>query len=171
MAAKRFVGLPAWVVVLILTGGVVAGTAGCCTEALGDLDPEHLTWVTYRNPQLGYSLEYPSIFRLREHGGTAIFRYGWGVPVLVRFTDEADGRHRGLWFGQDPTGPIELSGRQGQRYAYEHWDGPFSSRTVSYVIPLQGRYLGFEFRTGGDLNPVQQRMLDSFKLSPETPTD
>lgn len=149
----------------VLVAGLALGTAGCCTQALFELDPDQLTWVTYRNTALGYTLEYPSILRLRVEGGTALFDYGWGVPVLVRFTDESGGRNRSLWFGHEPVGPVELSGRPGELFIYEHKEGPSAIRTVSYVIPLEGKYLAFEFRTGGELNPVQKRMLDSFRMT------
>jgi hypothetical protein len=145
---------------------VALAILGCNSGAAMTLDPESQTWSTYLDATLGYSVRHPEVFHARPEGdGNTLFRFaGGGVPVLVRYTTAAEGRRRGAWFGQPAAEAITLAGIAGHKYAYEHWDGPFSTRTVAYVIPWNDRWLGLEFRTPGELSPVQERMLDSFRL-------
>jgi len=141
---------------------------GCCKEdvpPLSEQQPDRLQWVSYTHPAISYTLRYPDIFMAEEEkAGSVFFRYGCGVPVVVRFLDEKEGRRRGAWYGHEPLEDIQLSGRAGKKYIYEHNDGPFSIRTVAYVVPYRGKYLGLEFRTPGELNEVQQHVLASFEL-------
>ncbi len=124
-----------------------------------------LEWGTYTNPVLGYSVAYPTLFTPNDEGGSdVLFRFQRSVPVVVRFADEEQGRGRGLWFGNNPVGEIQLAGKPGFRYVYNHSDGPFSSRTTAYVIRHRDRYLALEFRAIDELGPVAPRMLESFRL-------
>jgi len=144
---------------------------GCCKEdvpPLSEQQPEQLTWVSYTHPALPYSLRYPNLFNAEEEKeGSVFFRYGCGVPVVMRFHDEKEGRRRGAWFGHEPAGDIQLSNRAGKKYIYEHQEGPFSTRTVAYVVEYRGKFLGLEFRTPDELNAVQARLLESFTLPAE----
>ena len=145
--------------------------SGCCKEevpALSAQQPDRLTWVSYTHPTLPYSLRYPNLFNAEEEkAGSVFFRYGCGVPVVVRFHDEKEGRRRGAWFGHESVGDIQLNNRAGKKYIYEHQEGPFSTRTVAYVVAYRGKFLGLEFRTPGELNDVQKRIFDSFTLPAE----
>jgi hypothetical protein len=96
--------------------------------------------------------------------GEILFRYGWSVTARVRFNDETEGKKTGAWFGNEPVEKIKLGGRDGEKFIYDHYDGPFAARTVSYVVEYRGKFLGLEFRTGGELNEIQRRMLSSFTL-------
>jgi len=87
-----------------------------------------------------------------------------GVPILVRYADEQEGKKRDLWFGHEPVEKINLAGRDGNKFIYSHHDGPFSTRTVSYVVAYQAKYLAVEFRASGELNEIQQQVLESFKF-------
>ena len=87
-----------------------------------------------------------------------------GVPALVRLTTEKEGRARGAGFGHPEDGLDVLAGRPCRRIIYDHHDGPFASRTIAYVLPVGDRFLGLEFRSTGPLDPVQRRMLASFRL-------
>ncbi len=139
---------------------------GCRGSQPVPLDPDALVWRTYVDTAVGYSVSHPEAFRASPEGdGNTLFRLaGDGVPVVVRYTTEEEGRRRGAWFGHPPVEAITLDGVPGMRYVYEHWDLIFATRTVAYVVPLHDRWLGLEFRTSGELSPVQQRMLDTFRL-------
>lgn len=144
------------------------GTSGCGSKspALESLRAENLTWTQYTSEELNFSIDYPTILKPEgSEKGEVIFRYGWGAPVVVRFVDEAEGKDRGVWFGNTPAAKIKLASHDGEKFVYDHYDGPFSARTVSYVVTYRGKFLGLEFRTGGDLNEIQKRMLDSFTFT------
>jgi hypothetical protein len=123
-----------------------------------------VVWTRYSNPVLGYSLDYPDTYTLTEGGNHILLGYHSDPQVLVRYTDEAEGRQRGLWFGHAPADSIQLGGRPGKKYEYDHGDGPFYSRTIAYVVDYRDRYLGLEFRTNNELNDVEKQILQSFKF-------
>ena len=144
--------------------------SGCRTKqtALKNLNPKEVKWAVHTSTKLKYSITYPTVLRSEEEeSGEVLFRHGWGVPVLVRYENEKEGRRRGVWFGHEPVGSIELGGRNGEKYIYEHWDGPFAARTVSYVVEYRGKYLALEFRSDDELSEIQKRMLESFTFLPE----
>jgi hypothetical protein len=64
-----------------------------------------------------------------------------------------------------------LAGQPATRYDYRHCDGPLCSRMTSFVIPRGNRWLALEFRSKGDLNRVNRRILASFSLHPARPGD
>jgi len=142
----------------------LAVTAACGGGSTRDLDPDRLQWVEYRHPTAGYSMSLPAVMEAREDGNDVLFGYDGGVPVLVRLTTEEEARGRGAWFGHAPEGPAHLDGIAGQRFIYQHTDGPFVSRTIAYVVPQGDRFLGLEFRCREELDPVQERILASFRL-------
>lgn len=137
----------------------------CRAPAPPSLDFQQVKWRRYENTTAHYSLQYPDIYKLEEEKtGGALFRHN-GVPLLVRFTDEIEGRLRGAWFGSKAAGEIELSGRKGLKYVYNHFDGPSYVRTIAYVVAHEGKYLGLEFRSDADeLDKVQQKILASFTI-------
>lgn len=150
---------------IIALHGVILG----CRKGvdLYNLRADQINWSTYTNSKLGYTISYPTVLQLEEFGnGSVLFRNGMdGVPILVRYADEQEGKKRDLWFGHEPVEKINLAGRDGNRFIYSHHDGPFSTRTVSYVVAHQEKYLAVEFRAAGELNEIQRRVLDSFKFS------
>ncbi len=131
-------------------------------ESLESLNPGQLTWATYSNAAAGYSLSYPRQLRPDENDGNVFFRYNGAVPVVVRYTDEQEGKDRGAWFGHPVVDAITLGSRKGQKFIYDHWDGPFAVRTVSYVVKHREKFLGLEFRTDSELSEVQKQILSSF---------
>jgi hypothetical protein len=107
------------------------------------------------------------MLQLEEFGdNNVLFRNGSdGVPILVRYSDEQEGRKRDIWFGHEAIEKITLAGHAGNKFIYTHHDGPFGARTVSYVVEHKGKFLGLEFRTPNDLNEIQQRVWASFKFT------
>lgn len=155
--------------VFLLLAMLILGS-GCRMNSplLKNLKAGEVSWVTYSNTNLWYTITYPAVFEPEVYDdGNVLFRYGSGVPVLVRYTDEKTGRKRGAWFGHQPVAPITLGGRKGNKFIYEHWDGPFVSRTVSYVVEHRGKFLALEFRTPDELYEIQRRMLASFTFPVE----
>jgi len=144
--------------------------AGCRKGVdLYNLRADQVNWSTYTNSKLGYTINYPTVLQLEEFGdGSVLFRNGRdGVPILVRYSDEQEGKKRDIWFGHEPVTKINLAGRAGNKFIYSHHDGPFSTRTVSYVVAHKEKYLGVEFRTPSELNEIQQRVLTSVKFLSE----
>lgn len=148
--------------------GMIIVLSGCRSPKtpLENLNASDLSWATYTSDELNYSIEYPTVLSPSgSEDGEVLFRYGWGVPVRVRFNDEAEGRKTGAWFGSEPVEKIKLGGHDGEKFIYKHYDGPFGARTVSYVVEYRRKFLGLEFRTDGELNEIQKRMLASFVFS------
>jgi hypothetical protein len=87
----------------------------------------------------------------------------------VVYVTERDARRRALWPGHEPTGDIELGGRPGRRYVYDHRDDPFALRTVSYVVEHRGQLLALELRVPlgpeEDADPTYRRIRDSFRFT------
>jgi hypothetical protein len=148
----------------LLLATALSLTAACCGGSTRDLDPAALSWVDYTHSRAGYSLSLPASMRPDEEGDSVLFRYDGGVPVLVRLTSEEEAEHAGAWFGHEAENAIALDGMAGEKFAYVHWDGPFAARTIAYVVPVGDRFLGLEFRTTTDLDPVQEQILASFRL-------
>lgn len=131
---------------------------GCQSKAPKNPDIADVNWQTYSNENIKISLTYPDIYEVDEnldaHG--ALFRYGGHPVISLRFTDEHQGKSHGLWFGHKPEKSIELGGRNGLKYVYNHYDGPLYMRTVSYVVEHEDKYLGLEFRTENqELDEIQ----------------
>lgn len=162
----------------ILCAAVVAGTVlgivavsfvGCAPVAL-EWPDEVLSgaWSTYHNDSLGYSLRYPAACSVDEDDGGRVVRFRYhGAPIIVvTFASEREAARRGLWPDHLPVGEATLGGRAGEKYVYNHYDGPFGVHTVSYVVPHEGRQLGMEFRTDDDdPSPVQRQILGSFRFA------
>jgi hypothetical protein len=167
---RRLVAVPSSSAVLpplaLLASLAVLVLAGCQGAPPPDPPADAVTWRAFHNDAVGYSVELPTVFeRTGERGQSVLFRYQ-GYPVLcINYVDEAEGRRRGLWVGKEDSGPARLGGRDGRRFVYRHYDGPFSMRTVSYVVGYRGKLLGLEFRTDlAEPDSLQRRILDSFRL-------
>jgi len=141
--------------------------AGCSPRGFDWPDVSDDDWAVYVNDKVGYRINVPNICDVEEHhdGRTVLFRFRGAPIIAVNFVDEAEGDERGLWIGHEPSGEVELAGRSGHRYRYDHFDGPFGMRTVSYVIPHRDRFLGIELRTGEtEPTSIQQTILDSLNF-------
>lgn len=131
-------------------------------------DINSVKWAKYSNPKLSCSLEYPDGYTIQEdHDKNGVlFRYDGSPVLLLRYTDEHEGRNHGLWFGHEAVEDIKLGEKSGQKYVYDHYDGPVYSRTVSYVIEYRDRFLGLEFRIDKkELDDVQRHILESFAVT------
>ena len=135
---------------------LIALLAGLLTAGCGGSPPPNpaasaVVWKTYSSSVVGYSLEYPNVYTSQEHhqGRDVLFRYDDYPVISISHVDDDDddGRSRGLWVKHGAVRSIQLSGRQGKQYRYDHYDGPFYMSTMSYVVPHQKKFLGLEFRT------------------------
>jgi hypothetical protein len=151
---------------------LILGLSGFLMTGCGGTPPQNpsataVAWKVYSNPVVGYTLEHPDLYETEEDldGGTVLLRYD-GYPVIsIRHADEQEGRRHGLWIKHEAVGSIELDRREGLKYIYDHYDGPFYMRTVSYVVEYGGKFLGLEFRTDREeLDDVQRRVLRSFRF-------
>jgi hypothetical protein len=126
-----------------------------------------VAWKTYSNSVVGYTLEYPDIYESQEHHEVrdVLFRFDSYPVVSISHVDEQEGRSRGLWVQHDAVESIQIAGRPGNQYRYDHYDGPFYMRTMSYVVPHQEKFLGLEFRTNMEQpDQIQRRILQSFRF-------
>jgi len=141
-------------------------SAGCTVSELPEPEAGTYEWTTYTNEAAGFTMEVPNVYDAREEAGgrAALFRWDGGVPVKTYWTTAEEAEHRGLWFEEAPAGRATLGGVDGQRYEYDHCDGPICSRMVSFVVPWQGRQLALEFRSDGELNATNRHILESFEV-------
>lgn len=142
--------------------------AGCENRPPPPLSMSKVEWATYNNEQVGYTVQYPAAFTLQNssNGRDLLLRHD-GFPVIaINYTTRQEADSRGLWAGKEPAGDIELAGKAGEKYSYNHYDGPFYMRTFSYVIEHNDRFLAVEFRTKSDsVDSLQQHILQSFSLA------
>lgn len=145
---------------------VLALATGCTVDEPPEPEADSYEWTTYTNDAAGFKIEIPDVYGpTEEAGGRAVlFRWSRGVPVKAYWTTATEAGHRGLWFDESPAGAATLGGLDGDRYEYTHCDGPVCSRMVSFVVPWRGRQLALEFRSDGELNATNRRILDSFTL-------
>ena len=142
--------------------------ASCENRPPPPLSISKVEWATYINEQVGYTVQYPAAFTLQNNsnGRDLLLRHD-GFPVIaINYTTEEEADSRGLWAGHEPAGKIELAGKEGTKYIYNHYSGPFYMRTFSYVIEHNNRFLTLEFRTKGDsVDSLQQHIIQSFSLA------
>jgi len=145
---------------------------GTCRSGASEL-PSDVEWTTWTNAAAGYSLEVPDVYEaaVEDDGNAVFFRWGGTVPTKVYLTDLESAKRHGLWVDEEPAGPTTLAGQSGTRYDYTHCDGPFCSRVTSFIIARGDRWLALEFRSGGELGTVNQRILASFTVLPAGPGD
>lgn len=135
----------------------------CRIDPAPSLDPAGHSWRTFVSP-LGFSIDYPDAYRVTDlGGGQPAFEYQGTIAARVVWVTEEEGRRRGLWFGAPLEREIDLGGRPGRLYQYDHGDGPFYSRTHAAVMPHRGRFLGIELRTDG-VDEVGRRMIASLRV-------
>jgi len=130
---------------------------GTCRSAPPEI-PRDFNWITFTSAAARYTVEVPNVYRavVEDSGRVVFFRWRGTVPVKIYLTDLESAERHGLWVGKEPTGPATLSKQPGTRYDYTHCDGPFCSRMISFVIARGDRWLALEFRSEGELNPVNQ---------------
>lgn len=143
---------------------------GTCRSAPQEV-PSDVAWKTWTNAAAGYSLEVPEVYRavVLDGGNAVFFRWRKAAPAKVYLTDLESARRHGLWTDERATGAATLAGQPATRYDYRHCDGPLCSRMTSFVISRGDRWLALEFRSEGDLNNVNQRILASLSLQPAGP--
>ena len=151
--------------VLALTSVILAGLSACRTSSGPAFDTWEGGWAEYVDARLGIRFHYPDVLvRELDETGEVVLSYRGACNVRVVFVDESVGRERGLWFGHQAVSDESLGGRSAQKYVYDHYDGPFAVRTVSYVVPYRDRYLGIEFRPGGMPQDARGQLLETFEF-------
>ena len=143
-------------------------TSGCESKPPPALSMASVRWGTYKNENVGYTLQYPVAYTLQtsQAGRDILFRYNGFPAMAINYTTKGEADERGLWADHKAAGEIKLAGQSGKQYIYNHYDGPFYMQTVSYVIILDRKFLALEFRTQNEkADSLQQHILDSFALS------
>ena len=126
-------------------------------------------WATYENLKADYSLQYPSAYSWEEHrsGQDVLFRYDGFPLIAINRTTEEGAREQGLWANHEPvSNEIVFGGKNGRKYIYKHFDGPFYMQTLSYVVEDDGKYVALEFRTlNTELDSIQEHIVESFTFT------
>ena len=143
--------------------------AGCRGEAPPAPDASSVQWRDYHAADLGVALRVPSSFDVDEQGPEVAFRSEEG-PTAIRlvWVSEEDADDRGLWAGHEGT-RTTLGGHDATLYDYDHGDFGKVVRTIAYVTPYRGRYLGLEFRTDDERLPaVYRSVVESLRFDGES---
>jgi predicted small lipoprotein YifL len=141
--------------------------AGCSLSGPPSLDPATVQWKSTALPSLGVTVSHPDLYSPAAVDGAYVpFRYKRFTPLIIRWVGEGEGRKAGLWFAAASAGAIQLGGVPGQKYIYTHYDGFFGARMIAWVIPWRGKFLAVEIRTNGDLDPVQEQIMERFSVGP-----
>jgi len=93
-----------------------------------------------------------------------IFRLNKYPVLAINYVTEQEARDRGLWIKHAPVETIVVDNVKWEKFIYTHYDGPFGMRTITYATEFQGKWLGIEFRTSGELDEVHRAILNSLKL-------
>ncbi|NNE08332.1 MAG: hypothetical protein HKN20_07190 [Gemmatimonadetes bacterium] len=149
---------------ILVTAAALTGCTKRGPETIGI--GEVSKWETYTNEQVGYTFQYPAEFEARDHheGRDVVLRYKGYQIVAINYCDEEEARARGLWADAEPEGQIELSGRTGRLYRYQHQDTFTLMPCISFVVPHRDRSLGLEFRREGELDAVMKRIRQTFRF-------
>ncbi len=154
---------------ILCAAGLVAimMVSGCQSPAPALPAFDTVAWSVYHDDNVGYSLAYPDSFVVKTYGdGEVAFTTDGHTAFRVAFVTDWEADKRGLWVKHQPVEAMDIAGRPGHKYIYDHYDGPFSAHTVTYAIEYSGKLLGLEFRTNNNmLNDVQKHVLDSFTVA------
>ncbi len=146
----------------IVAAAISLCVISCQHDPQEPVAPDGVRWKRYHDDVLGVSLDYPNAYEFKErHGNDVVFTREGRTTLRISFVTEQEGKSRGLWVGQMPSGNIQINDRTGHRYDYTHWDGPFGDPTVAFVVPYRDRFLGLEFRSA--VGPVEEAIVNSVK--------
>lgn len=142
--------------------------AGCHVKPPEPPPPGSYGWMAYTHPTLGYRVDYPDVYEVNTRGdGDAVFAYDGRTAFRLVYATEEESATRGLWGKHRPVEEVTIGGRRGQRYVYDHWDGPSYVHTIAFAVPHREKLLGVEFRTDAEaLDDVQHRVLQSITFLP-----
>jgi hypothetical protein len=151
--------------VLLLVCGLLA--AACAQRVAPPLDPATVTWTTYTDEELGFTLRHPDVWRPHRHGSSVLFQDPSLTPMRVSVLPPDEARQRGLWGRSEPMRE-ELRGEtRGRLFPYLHFDGPSYVPTLAWVVPHRDAELGIELRTKNqEPDAVQAAILESLVLAP-----
>lgn len=128
-------------------------------------------WKTYRNDSIGVTLMYPDNLLLEHDAKDTIGTVaGWKKDVYQDFVISLwvrTGTDIRYWLGDaEPIGPAEMGGERGNRFEYIYGDGPgISPKTVSIVVPHNGKTFALVFEGDYTLDSTEQAILESFQFT------
>lgn len=146
---------------IILIGHILIA----CKSEAPRLPEAVASWQDYDRHEHGYSLKVPSYFLIEEDGSGARFRYDGHPSISLSYTTEEEADGRGLWPGNELLKEVNINERNWKMYIYNHSDGLFYMRVVSFVTELNDKYLAVEFRIDGDLRPIHREVMKSVDFS------
>ena len=143
---------------------VVTIFSACISQAPINIEEEEISeWKLFEHPQLDYSFEYPAEYELKLYQQDVQLRWDSYPLVVINYVSPREGEKRGLWAGHQPYGYDVLDGVSCALYRYQHFDGPFGMKVLSYVVPFREKELGLEFRVDS-LDDVLRHIKESFQF-------
>lgn len=126
-------------------------------------------WKTYTNTKYGYSLKYPTNYKIvvQSTDENVYWTDSSDETVLVvkYRLDSVDGSLR-TWFDTTPAGDITLDGRAGKKFEYKYCDGPScGDDTVTYVVQHQSKLLGLELVGDKKISDTETQILSTFTFT------
>jgi hypothetical protein len=152
------------VLALLCASGLCA--VACSSRPPEPLEPEGVTWTTYTDEELGFSLRHPSAWTPRRHQGTVVFVAASGAPMRVSLRSREEARRRGYWGRNEPVSTGQRGQTAGELFRYRHFDGPIFDPFLTWVVPHRGLELAVELYTRNqELDSVQSAIVDSLVLA------
>ena len=149
---------------LVVSGGLCA--AACSSSPPEPLDPEGVTWTTYTDEELGFSLRHPDVWTPRHHQGTVVFVEGRKAPMRVSLRSREDARKRGYWGRNEAVSTGRRGQNTGELFRYRHHDGPIYDPFLTWVVPHRKLELALEMYTRNqELDAVQSEIVDSLVVA------
>ncbi len=144
---------------------IVAITHIACNSEPPENPPlNSINWIEYTHPQLGYFIRYPDNYSIHENDSDVLFRLDGYPVVVINYVTRQEARDRGLWIKHKPVESLSVDNIHWQKFVYNHYDGPFGMRTVTYATTFREKWLGLEFRTSGELDEVHMEIMNSLKF-------
>lgn len=155
---------PTTVLALLVFAGLCA--AACSSSPPAPLDPEGVTWTTYTDEELGFSLRHPDVWTPRHHQGTVVFVEGRKAPMRVSVRSREEARKRGYWGRNDAVSTGRRGQNTGELFLYRHFDGPIYDPFLTWVVPHRNQELALEMYTRNqELDAVQSAIVDSLVVA------
>ena len=156
-----------WFIILFIC---IACTSSHKEESTLELNT--INWKIYRNKNIGFELIFPAMFAydVQDKGHNVFFSYKDEVTLILRYVTKEEGNQMGLWFGKKAIDTISINEIDWVKYKYKQKSIAGSVTSTAYVIPLNDRFFGIEFRTDVADEAFQHFILQSVKLmEPEAP--
>jgi hypothetical protein len=132
------------------------------------LDPTTVTWTTYHDEELGFTLRHPDVWTPHRVRGFVVFAgSGRTAPMRVSQMSRDEARRRGYWGRNEAVSVGRRGQTTGELFRYRHHDGPIYDPFLTWVVPRRDLELAVEFLTHNqEPDAVQIAVLESLVLEP-----